>query len=225
EEDGSGAPPSNALNLITSTTADPKSSPIHVIPMNVAGEMFPYFIPDYRNCADYADSRGGGVKYDRIVAFIPTGWANATNWNRKNATSAKSVPRRMKKSGRGVMKTAEDESDLVEVTVNLVGYSEHSTYRELGAFCQGIKPVKVTPTVYSSEEKRKKISDDFNRFCDRGAAKEKFLSSFFGGARKPQHPATARKAKKKTTPPTPTTREKNKTLDSFFQPAKKKPKT
>ena len=48
EEDGSGAPPSNALNLITSTTADPKSSPIHVIPMNVAGEMFPYFIPDYR---------------------------------------------------------------------------------------------------------------------------------------------------------------------------------
>jgi hypothetical protein len=121
----------------------------------------------------------------------------------------KQVPRRMKKGDKGVMKTAEDENDLVEVTVNLVGYSEHSTYKELVAFVEGLKPVKVTPTVYSSEEKRKKITDDFNKYCDRGAAKEKFLSSFFGeggsGGSKSskKHQATAVSKLSMSSPPKP----------------------
>jgi len=126
--DGSSTPPddqnASPNDLVRYTTRNPKGSPIHVIPMNVAGEMFPFFIPDYRACADYADTKTGGVKYDRVVAFIPTGWANASNWNRKNGRNEKVVPRRMKDGGIGVMKVAEDEGDTVVVEVRGGGRGE-----------------------------------------------------------------------------------------------------
>jgi DNA cross-link repair 1A protein len=71
--------------ILTRCTLDPSQSDVHVIPMGMAGEIWPYFRPNYRACADYAEKLE--KKYDRVLAFLPTGWANASNWNKKNAVS------------------------------------------------------------------------------------------------------------------------------------------
>ena len=52
-------------HIVQHTTKDPLSSHLHVVPMSVAGSLFPYYLPDYRSCASYADSVNKG-QYDKI---------------------------------------------------------------------------------------------------------------------------------------------------------------
>eukprot|EP00536_Pseudo-nitzschia_multiseries_P010815 jgi/Psemu1/307645/fgenesh1_kg.344_\ len=170
-------------NILERCTRDPSSSDLHVIPMGLAGEMFPYFQPEFQKIAKYVENLSSleskstrmaesestkGLKtshgeYDKVVAFIPTGWANSSNWNKKNAISTKKVEL--------------SSSKTLHVEVRLISYSEHSTYPELVSFVQYLKPRKIVPTVYSDENHKRKIEGRFRNLLDSTRAKRAFFRS------------------------------------------------
>eukprot|EP00978_Attheya_sp_CCMP212_P044951 scaffold328098_cov24-Attheya_sp.AAC.1 len=77
--------------IIHRCTTDVTTSDLHVIPMGVAGELWPYFRPNFNECAKYAHALNHHKRYQRVVAIVPTGWADGSNWNKKNAISTRTV--------------------------------------------------------------------------------------------------------------------------------------
>ena len=142
--------------ILTRCTLDPSQSDIHVIPMGLAGELWPYFRPNYKACAEYAENLE--KSYDTVVAFIPTGWATASNWNKKNAICRKQM-------------------ELVNVEIRLVSYSEHSSFPELCSFVEYLRPRQIVPTVFSDENDRRKIESRFRKLVDTSRAKQHFFKS------------------------------------------------
>lgn len=140
--------------ILQRCTRDPNASDVHVIPMGLAGEMWPYFRPNYAACAEYAQKLN--KPYSRVVAFIPTGWADASNWNKKNAIS--------KAQCKGL-----------HIEIRLISYSEHSAFSELQDFVRFLRPRKVVPTVFKDENDRRKIEARFQ--IDTNRAKQFFISS------------------------------------------------
>lgn len=97
--------------------------------------MWPFFRPNFENVDNYRRDindkcrtcdGASPAEVQRILAFIPTGWADSSNYNRRNATVEK-----------------------IGITIQLIPYSEHSQYNELLEFVKYIKPREVVPTVYS----------------------------------------------------------------------------
>lgn len=169
------------MNILDKCTRDPLVSDLHVIPMGLAGEMWPYFQPNYQKLAKYVQDLStletadqetttttetsimSPKDYDKVVAFIPTGWADATNWNKKNAVSTKSIQL--------------SESKSLHVEVRLISYSEHSTFPELVNFVQYLKPRKVIPTVYGDANHKRQIEGRFRNMLDSNRAKKAFFRS------------------------------------------------
>ena len=169
-------------NILSKCTKDPSGSDLHVIPMGLAGEMWPYFQPNYQKLAKYVEDlslnnsmvgdmessedqqRSPPKEYERVVAFIPTGWADATNWNKKNAVSTKTVQ-------------LPNSSRSLHVEVRLISYSEHSTFSELVSFVQYLKPRKVIPTVYGDANHKRQIEGRFRNMLDSNRAKQAFFRS------------------------------------------------
>jgi mRNA degradation ribonuclease J1/J2 len=60
-----------AYQIINRCTEDPSKSDIHVISMGLAGEVFPFFRPNFIKCKDYVEKLD--KEYDKVVAFLPTG--------------------------------------------------------------------------------------------------------------------------------------------------------
>jgi hypothetical protein len=148
-----GDPMRSPHNLIVKRcTCDPDRSDVHVVPMGTAGELWPFFQPNYWGCHEYASKLPR--RYRRVVAFIPTGWAQASKWNREHA-----VTRQQCKG--------------VEVEIRLVAYSEHSSFAELKDFVRFCRPRKVLPTVYADEKDRRRIEGLFP--VDAGRAKLHFF--------------------------------------------------
>jgi DNA cross-link repair 1A protein len=168
-------------NILERCTRDPSESDLHVISMGLAGEMWPYFQPNFQNLAKYVEdmssseaennenetTKEGGrlsqTEYDKVVAFIPTGWADASNWNKKNAISTKIVQLSSSRS--------------LHVEVRLISYSEHSTFPELVSFVQYLKPRKIIPTVYSDQSHKRQIEGRFRNMLDSTRAKQAFFRS------------------------------------------------
>ena len=140
--------------LVRRCTTDPNATDLHVIPMGMAGEMWPFFQPNYWSCREYAGTLN--KPYTTVVAFIPTGWAGATKWNREHAVSRQTI-------------------DGVDVQVRLVAYSEHSSHTELCEFVNFCKPRKVIPTVFADANDRRRIEARFP--VDSGRAKQAFFRS------------------------------------------------
>lgn len=155
--------------ILTRCTLDPTKSDIHVIPMGMAGEMWPYFQPNYKACADYVEKLD--KKYDKVVTFLPTGWSDATNWNKKNAVSQK----RMK---------FKEKDGAVDVEIRLVCYSEHSAFPELCSFVEYLRPRQVVPTVFADDNDRRKIESHFRKYVDTSRAKQHFFKGMNGVAGK-----------------------------------------
>lgn len=170
-------------------TRDLTLSDIHVIPMGLAGEMWPFFRPNFQKLAKYIQDLDYGISttsatetgddvlapsrsgerpvYDRVVAFIPTGWANASNWNKKNAISTKTVE----------IEAPHGKTRTVQVEVRLVSYSEHSSFSELEAFVKYLRPRTVIPTVFSNEADSRKIVARFRNLLDHTKAQKAFFQS------------------------------------------------
>jgi hypothetical protein len=109
-----------------------------------------------------------------VVAFIPTGWADATNWNKKNAVSKRRVDiDKIQNREGGDQKT----EHFIDVEIRLIPYSEHSTFPELCAFVDFLKPRKVIPTVFSDEKDYAKIEGRFRDMIDSQRAKQMFVNS------------------------------------------------
>lgn len=161
------------LSIIEHCTDDPSASDVHIIPMGLAGKMWPFFQPDYKACLEYAQKQTH-TKYERVVAFIPSGWADASNWNKKNA--CKTIVR-------------ED----VTISVRLVAYSEHSTFDELQQMVDFLQPRQVIPTVFSDSNDRRKIQARFR--VDRNRAKAAFFESMRGSSTKTVTPEVTNKPK------------------------------
>jgi hypothetical protein len=135
-------------------TLNPNDTCIHVVPMS--STTWPYFQPNYQACADYANNLSH--KYANVVAFIPTGWADASNWNKKHAVS------RATRNG-------------VHVEIRLVAYSEHSAYGELQEFVAFLKPRRIIPTVFKDAKDARDIQARFA--VDTTRAKRHFLDSMW----------------------------------------------
>jgi DNA cross-link repair 1A protein len=146
--------PQHCHRMVDRCTTDPSKSDVHVVPMGLAGEMWPYFQPNFGGCYEYATKLD--KPYRRIVAFIPTGWAMGSKWNREHATS------------RQIYKG-------VEVEVRLVAYSEHSSFDELQEFVAYCGPRKVVPTVFSDDKDLRRIQSLFP--VDTLRAKQHFFHS------------------------------------------------
>jgi DNA repair metallo-beta-lactamase/UBA/TS-N domain len=174
-------------------TRDPSVSDIHVIPMGMAGEMWPFFRPNFQKIAKYIQDLDFGVStsstengessprtefstpspvYDKVVAFIPTGWANASNWNKKNAVSVKEV----------AIESPHGRPRSIHVEVRLVSYSEHSSFSELQQFVKYLRPRVVIPTVFSNEADSRRIVSCFRSLLDQKKAQKAFFQNMTGAA-------------------------------------------
>jgi DNA ligase-1 len=143
-------------------TMDATTTNIHVIPMGLAGELWPYFQPNFPACRDYAEALEH-KRYSKVIAFLPTGWANGSNWNKKNAVVTKSMPYK-------------NTFHRIEIEIRLVSYSEHSAFTELIDFVTFLKPRKVIPTVYADTNDRNKIVNHFRNLVDTARAKQQFFA-------------------------------------------------
>ncbi len=160
-----------ASGIIEICTDDRQKSDIHVINMSMAGRMHPYFQANFDECALYAHRMNKG--YNKVVAFIPTGWADASKYNRENAVAAKTVDLKELLDGSKI----NGNEHKIKVEVRLVAYSEHSSYNELRACVEYMKPKRIIPTVFSGEKDYQAIEKRFRDLVDSQRAKQAFINS------------------------------------------------
>lgn len=165
-------------NIVDKCTQDPSRSDLHVIQMGTAGSLFPFFQPNFTECALYAHRLNKG--YGKVVAFIPTGWADSSKYNKDNAIARKTLDLRDLLDGKKI----NGNKTLMDVEVRLVAYSEHSSYDELRACVEYMKPKKIIPTVFSGEKDYEAIEKRFRDLVDGQRVKKAFIDSIVGGSKK-----------------------------------------
>jgi len=141
-------------------TLNPNETPLHVVPWNFLGEVWPFFRPNYAAPMHYIAARGA----TRMVGFVPTGWVSSSGM--KNETKTTEFPISIR------------SRDACEI--HLVPYSEHSSYDELQQFVGWLKPHEVVPTVLDAggDGKASRILRHFTLLTDSTASKAKFLDVF-----------------------------------------------
>lgn len=129
-------------------TSDPLKANIHICGMGFAGHVGQYFRANFDNLAHHThllndeklarqqacESEGGvgsdeGLQlqpFSHVLAFIPTGWAESSSYNKSHSFQAQD-----------------------NIAVQLIPYSEHSQYQELMEFVEFLKPREVVPTVFA----------------------------------------------------------------------------
>jgi len=167
-----------ANGIIRRCTLDRQQSDLHVIKMGTAGSMHPYFQPNFEECALYAHRMNKG--YSKVVAFIPTGWAESSKYNKENAISSKAVNLKELIKGSKI----NGNHDVMQVEVRLCAYSEHSTYTELRDCVEFMKPKRIIPTVFSGEKDYIAIEKRFGDLIDSQRAKQAFISRIAGAVSK-----------------------------------------
>jgi DNA ligase-1 len=75
------------------------------------------------------DDKNTTNKFTHALAFIPTGWSDASTYNKKNSVST---------------------NEKKNITVQLIPYSEHSNCNELLEFVEFVHPRTLVPTVFSN---------------------------------------------------------------------------
>ena len=178
-----------SCNIITKCTTNPRESDLHVITMGTAGSLFPFFKPNFEQCALYAHQLNKG--YSKVVAFLPTGWANSNSSsqfknNDNNIVATKEIsmehiksmlPPQMAKKG------CFGNNSSIHVEVRPVPYSEHSSFTELRSCVKFFKPRQIIPTVFSNEKEYNAIENRFSDLVDSQRAKIAFIQSISGGNR------------------------------------------
>lgn len=160
--------------IIDRCTLDPKKSDIHVITMGTAGSLHPFFQPNFEECALYAHRLNKG--YNKVVAFLPTGWANSSKYNKENGIAKKIVDlKEIVKKGK-----VNGNNHMMDVEVRCVAYSEHSSYNELRACVEYTRPKQIIPTVFSGEKDYAAIEKRFQDLVDSQRAKQAFISKISG---------------------------------------------
>mmetsp|Transcript_10289 Transcript_10289/g.13511 ORF Transcript_10289/g.13511 Transcript_10289/m.13511 type:complete len:494 (+) Transcript_10289:148-1629(+) len=140
-------------------TSNPATATVHVCKMDLVGQVWPFFQPNFVGINRYREriEKEHGIKYQKILAILPTGWADSSNWNKKNS-----------------LRTNKAE----DIQTFLVPYSEHSNFNELRELVKFLRPGRVIPTVYSDEKDSKRIASRFNDLINRRNSKRQFLRLF-----------------------------------------------
>ena len=116
-------------------TTNPQHSRVHVLPM---GKI------NWKNLPGYLESHKH--RFDRLVAFSPTGWSNAAKTTQKDEIK----PRKVKPN----------------ILIYDVPYSEHSAYSELKEFVEKClkKPCNVYSSVFSNYDDRRRIESQLRQW-------------------------------------------------------------
>ena len=179
--DGNSTGVDVSCNIIKKCTTNPHESDIHVIQMGTAGTLHPFFKPNFEQCALYAHQLNKG--YSKVVAFLPTGWAFSSKFNRDNAIASQNVPMNVIKEllpPRTAQKGCYGNDSSIEVEVRLIPYSEHSSFSELRSCVEFFKPRQIIPTVFSNEKDYSDIENRFRDLVDSQRAKAAFIRSIGG---------------------------------------------
>jgi DNA ligase 1 len=165
-------------------TTDRSKASIHIVSMGFLASTFPYIMPNFDNLNHYLESMNKQLKSssylghdtdDDAITFISGAQSNQSI-----------VPESSKRYNRifGILPTGWCES-LKEVkdktsTTSLytIPYSEHSSYSELHEYVSFLKPVLITPTVFSDEKDFIRIRNDFAKDTNQTEAKRSFISLF-----------------------------------------------
>ncbi|PHJ22494.1 dna repair metallo-beta-lactamase [Cystoisospora suis] len=118
-------------------TQNARDARVHMVPMNVVGSALPYFRANFQRIQFYIQDRGLADVFSSVIGFLPTGWSFTKRWNKEHSTMTSGA-----------------------ITVRLLEYSEHSSYDELKQFVDGLRPQKVIPTVFSSQEEYARLFED-----------------------------------------------------------------
>jgi len=160
--------------IVDRCTLDRAKSDIHVITMGTAGSMHPFFQPNFEECALYAHRLNKG--YNKVVAFIPTGWANSSKYNKDHGAAKKIVDlKEIVKKGK-----VNGNNHMMNVEVRCVAYSEHSSYDELRACVEYTKPKLIIPTVFSGEKDYDAIERRFQDLVDSQRLRQAFMNKIKG---------------------------------------------
>lgn len=171
-----------SCNIFSKCTTNPHESDIHVIQMGLAGSLHPFFKPNYEQVALYAHELNKG--YSKVVAFIPTGWAISSKFNKENAISSKRIPMTDLKDllpERTARKGCYGNDSSILVEIRLIPYSEHSSYSELRSCVEFFKPRQIIPTVFPNEKEYSAIENRFRDLVDSNRAKASFIRMIAGG--------------------------------------------
>ncbi|KAF8818522.1 Dna repair metallo-beta-lactamase, partial [Cardiosporidium cionae] len=131
---------------------DPREANLHILSMDKLGSMFPFFRPNFKKIQSYITSHRLQENFSHVIGFIPTGWANGSQWNREHKRSLKIKKFTLKRFCK----------DTFEI--NLIPYSEHSNNQELQEFIKFLDPRLIIPTVYGNEKEFKKMKCLFYPF-------------------------------------------------------------
>jgi len=150
---------------------DPSLAHIHVCKMGFAGSLHPFFKPHFENITASIENlnkltflQARTVPKDAVVdlvtiehslAFIPSGWADSGNFNRRSSTAVRG-----------------------NCTVQLIAYSEHSQCNELMEFVGFLRPKQVVPTVFSDDKQRISMLNMFSPLLDRRDRVQRFFMRF-----------------------------------------------
>ena len=96
-------------------------------------------------------------RYDVVLGILPTGWAQGSNYNRRNT---------------------ERSNQTGDIHTFLVPYSEHSNYTELYECVRYLHPNKVIPTVFSDEKHAERIQKRFHNLLNHTNNKRQFIELF-----------------------------------------------
>eukprot|EP00920_Eleutheroschizon_duboscqi_P040986 GHVT01098024.1.p1 GENE.GHVT01098024.1~~GHVT01098024.1.p1 ORF type:complete len:317 (+),score=16.64 GHVT01098024.1:256-1206(+) len=58
---------------------------VQLVPMRLLGTAMPYFQPDFANLKNYLETNNLDKKFNKVIGFIPTGWAHTGKYNNEHA--------------------------------------------------------------------------------------------------------------------------------------------
>lgn len=119
-------------------------------------------------------------RYSRVVGIVPTGWVHTNKkkvfvWPWKPDDGA---PSASSSTAAAPQPSVDDDMPAATAVIHTIPYSEHSSFDELVEFVRHVKPRKISPTVYSDEDDKRKILERFAHLVDSTAAKKEFLKAF-----------------------------------------------
>eukprot|EP01033_Poteriospumella_lacustris_P015416 gene15416-11023_t len=156
-------------------TNNPLKANIHICGMGMAGFVGQYFRANFDNLESHRvelnelkqatatsvtkenihSERLQLTEFTHVLAFIPTGWAESSTYNRSHSYQVQN-----------------------HTAVQLIPYSEHSQYQELMDFVEFLKPREVIPTVYADDRNRVFIVHLFRNLVDKKQNMQNFLNKF-----------------------------------------------
>jgi len=149
---------------------------LRVVPLHgPAWRVFPTFAPRWGALPAMA-----ATPTDRVVAFVPTGWAQDNGKSRRGGGSVEHEFAGLPEAAAGMRWRNEREVGGVVDEIHCVGYSEHSSWAEVRDFVALVRPRKVVP--HSAGGSYAEVVKGLSDLLDSVANKRAFVQSMVARA-------------------------------------------